>query len=167
MNIQPALKSQYHAALNTLREAIDKCPPAMWNDPADGFTAFWRVAYHTLFFTHFYLSANEKSFAPWERARPEAQYLGPLFWEKNRLPKPCDPYTPADIMEYWNFCDRMIDSAVDGLDLASPESGFPWYKMSKLEHQILNIRHIQNHAAALATRLRRGSGVSVGWVAKG
>jgi hypothetical protein len=167
MNIQPALKSQYHAGLNTLRETIDHCPEAMWYDPAEGFAAFWRVAYHTLFFTHFYLSPNEHSFTPWERARPEAQYLGPLFWQNNRLPKLCDPYTRADIMEYWNCCDRMIDPAVDALDLESPESGFPWYKMPKVEHQILNIRHIQNHAAALATRLRRGAGVQTQWIAKG
>jgi hypothetical protein len=55
MDIRSALKSQYHAALGTLREAIEKCPDSMWDDAADRYPAFWRVAYHTLFYAHFYL----------------------------------------------------------------------------------------------------------------
>jgi hypothetical protein len=39
--------------------------------------------------------------------------------------------------------------------------------MPTLEHQIVNIRHIQNHAAALSTRLRRAAGVEVKWVGRG
>jgi hypothetical protein len=50
MDIRSALKSQYHAALETLREAIEKCPDSMWDEPADRSPAFWRVAYHTLFY---------------------------------------------------------------------------------------------------------------------
>ncbi len=34
-------------------------------------------------------------------------------------------------------------------------------------HQIVNIRHIQNHAAGLATRLRRAAGITVPSVGKG
>ena len=40
MNIESALKSQYHAALKTLRHAIEKCPDALWDDPADGAAPF-------------------------------------------------------------------------------------------------------------------------------
>jgi hypothetical protein len=58
----------------------------------------------------------------------------------------------------------MIDPGVDGLDLSAPECGFPWYQMPKLEHQIVNIRHIQHHAAALSTRLRRSAGIDIDWV---
>ena len=52
------------------------------------------------------------------------------------------------------------------MDLSAPQCGFPWYPMPKLEHQLLNIRHIQHHAGALASRLRRGAGVSVPWVGR-
>jgi DinB superfamily len=164
MEIRAALKSQYHASLKTLRLAVDQCPDALWQDPSDGFAAFWRVAYHTLFFTHLYLQKNEHSFTPWELHRDEANYLGSLRWENNRSPKPCEPYTRGDILAYWRFCDGMIDSSVDALDLSAPECGFPWCPMSKLEHQLVNIRHIQHHAATLATRLRRDAGVDVEWV---
>jgi hypothetical protein len=45
-------------------------------------------------------------------------------------------------------------AALDKLDLENSQSGFPWYRMSKLEHQLVNLRHIQHHAAQLADRLR-------------
>jgi len=60
--------------------------------------------------------------------------------------------------------DSMVDSAVDAMDLASTESGFYWYKVSKLEHQLVNIRHIQHGAAQLADRLRTANGIGVRWV---
>ncbi len=31
-------------------------------------------------------------------------------------------------------------------------------------HQIVNIRHIQHHAAALSSRLRRSAGIAIDWV---
>lgn len=164
MNVQLALKSQYHAALKTLRDVIDKCPEAMWNDPADGPAPFWRVAYHTLFFTHLYLQQDHQAFVPWARARDEAQLMGGVPWENYRAPKPCEPYTRADVMEYWQVCDDMIDGGVDALDLSAAQCGFPWYKMPKLDHQIVNIRHIQHHAATLSSRLRRSAGIGIEWV---
>jgi hypothetical protein len=51
MLLKTSLKRQYHASLKTLRLAIEACPDGFWATPADGFTAFWRVAYHTLFYT--------------------------------------------------------------------------------------------------------------------
>ena len=54
--------------------------------------------------------------------------------------------------------------AVEALDLDSDESGFPRYPIPKLEHQLVNIRHLQHHAAQLADRLRNQAGVGVEWV---
>lgn len=164
MDIRAALKSQYHAALKSLRLAIEQCPDAMWARPADGLTAFWRVAYHTLFVTNFYLMKDEHSFTPWARHQRDVQFFGPIPWENNRPPAPCEPYSRADILEYWAVCDGLVDANVDALDLSASTCGFSWYPMSKLEHQLLNIRHIQHHSAALATRLRREAGVEVEWV---
>jgi hypothetical protein len=167
MDIRSALKSQYHGSLKTLHEAIKKCPDAMWDNAGDGFAPFWRVAYHTLFFTHFYLQQTADGFTPWARHRDEAQFMSNLPWENNRPPKPCEPYTRDDVLEYWRVCDEMVDTRVDALDLSAPESGFYWYKMPKLEHQIVNIRHIQHHAAILSSRLRKSAGIDIGWVAGG
>ena len=46
--IRTSLKSQYHAALATLREAIELCPDALWDRQADR-NRSWQIAYHALF----------------------------------------------------------------------------------------------------------------------
>jgi DinB superfamily len=166
MDVQSALKSQYHAALKTLHEVIEKCPEQMWNDPGDS-APFWRVVYHTLFFTHLYLQKDEAAFKPWHRHRDEAQYIASVSRHEHRPPKPCEPFTRAELLEYWDACNGMIDVGVDALDLSAPQCGFPWYKMPTLEHQIVNIRHIQHHAAILSSRLRRSTGIAIAWVGKG
>lgn len=166
MAIKTPLKSQYHAALKALRLAIEECPDAMWNAPADGLAAFWRVAYHALFYTHFYAQKDEHSFTPWPRHQPGVNFLGNLPWDGNRPPKPAAPCTRDEVLEYWRFCDAQIDAWVDALDLSAAECGFPWYPMPKLEHQLVNLRHVQHHAAALATRLRREAGVEIEWVGR-
>ena len=70
MNVQAALKGQYHASLAMLKRAVEECSDDLWTG-GDYPIAFWRVAYHTLFFTHLYLQPDEKSFRPWEHHREE------------------------------------------------------------------------------------------------
>lgn len=166
MDIRHALKSQYHAALATLGSAIVKCPDALWDDASTDQSVVWRVAYHTLYFTDLYLCQKVEDFVPWAKHRDEAHVIRTVPWEGNRPPKPCDPYTREDILEYLQLCDEMV-ARVDSLDLSAAESGFSWYKMSKIEHQIVNIRHIQHHAAALSYRLRTLAGMEIGWVSAG
>jgi hypothetical protein len=167
MDVRSALKSQYHGVYKTLREVIEKCPDSMWDDPADGAARFWRVAYHTLYYSHFYLHQRQEDFTPWARHRDEAQCLASVPWDNDQAPKPCEPFTRDDLLGYLGECDRMIDAAVDALDLSAPQCGFPWYRMPTLEHQIVNIRHIQHHAAILSSRLRRSAGIAIDWVDKG
>ena len=75
MNVQAALKSQYHAALAMLKQAIEQCPEDLWSGGGNP-VAFWRVAYHALFFTHLYLQPDLESFRPWEHHREEQEQLG-------------------------------------------------------------------------------------------
>jgi len=115
MNIQSALKHQYHAALQTLRLAIERCPDALWNHSQRGCAPFWRVAYHTLFFTHMYLQQNRKQFRPWDKHRKGINNLGRTSTAKPS--EPVRPYTRNQILEYWRICDNAIDAGVDALDL--------------------------------------------------
>jgi hypothetical protein len=39
---------------------------------------------------------------------------------------------------YWAICDEAIDRWIDALDLCAAESGFSWYSVSKLEHQLVS-----------------------------
>lgn len=161
------LKSQYHASLAMLREAIELCPDEDWSS-AEHTNAFWQVAYHTLFFAHLYLMRDEAAFFPWERHQGDVQHPDGIPGRRDPdsdLPLIPQPYSKAEVLAYWLVCDLLVDEAVDALDLGSPESGFSWYPgVPKLEHQLIGIRHIAHHAAQLADRLRASSDVGVRWV---
>lgn len=166
MDVRTALKGQYHAALVMLKQTIAQCPEELWAG-GDASVAFWRVVYHTLFFTHLYLQPDVASFRPWEHHRDQHECLGELPYPPYGQPAIGEPYTRSQLLEYWRLCDGLVDNAVDQLDIDAAECGFPWYKLSKLEHQINNIRHIQHHAALLAGRLRHARGTDVAWVGFG
>ena len=164
--LRAILKSQYHACLAMLREAIESCPAELWLDD-EPTNAFWQIAYHALFFTHFYLQPKASDFRPWKQHQANVQnpdgIAGPPD-PNSSLPLIPEPYSKEQVLMYWKICDDMIDGGVDRLDLDSPESGFSWYKVPKLEHQIINIRHTAHHTAQLADRLRASSDVGVRWV---
>ena len=169
------LKSQYHAALAMLGQAIERCPDGLWAS-RDYHNPFWRIAYHALYYSHLYIQPTLADFRPWEhhqtglqfmddvQAPPEIQELTEL---PHRPPQTGEPYTKEQMLEYWRLCKKMVDDAVDALDLSNPESGFSWYKLSKAEHQIISIRHIQHHAAQLMDRVRGATGTGIDWVSAG
>lgn len=161
--LRTIIKSQYHAAIDMLRQAIEPCPDDAWLDKTDHPAAFWHIAYHAIFFTHLYLSIDEAAFKPWEHTRKEYQFFDPYPW-RDPKPRTLEPYTREQMLDYLQSVDAMVDDAVDGFDLDSPESGFPWYKLSKLEHQFINIRHVQHHAAQLADRLRLAANTGTKWI---
>jgi hypothetical protein len=164
--MRAALKSQYHASLAMLRETIERCPDDVWFSK-EHVNAFWQIAYHTLFFAHMYMLPNEAAFRPWEHHQADVQHPDGLAGPPDPasiLPLIPRPYTRAQALAYWEVCEHMVDTAVDALDLRSPESGFSWYKVPKLEHQIINIRHIEHHMAQLADRLRASAGLGIRWV---
>jgi hypothetical protein len=156
-NLRPALKGQYHAALDMLKGAIEACPEELWLAGVPP-RSFWRVAYHTLFFTHLYLQVEDSEFVPWELHRDEV-----LSIDKERLD--AKPYSKDEILGYWELVDAMVDSQLDKIDLNSPNSGYHWYSIPKLDHQILNIRHIQEHAGQLRDRLLE-AGIDQRWHTK-
>ena len=154
--LRAALKSQYHAALAMLREAIERCPGGLWSSD-ERKNPFWWIAYHALHYTHLYIQPSESAFRPWEHDQPGLPDLDePLETFRS--------YTKAELLAYWTFCDEMVDDTVDGLDLLDPESGFSWKKTSRAEHQIASIRHIQHHTAQLTDRLRAAANVGIDWV---
>lgn len=165
--LRAIIRSQYHAALAMLRDAIERCPEDLW-ESHDYPNAFWQIAYHSVFFGHLYLFRNVTSFRPWPQHQGKVQHEDGLAGPsdpKSSLPLLPTPYSKAEVLEYWSLCDSMVDSAVNALDLQSPDCGFHWYKnTSKLEHQFISIRHIQHHAAQLADRLRSKADAGTRWI---
>lgn len=162
MEIKWILQSQYGAALAMLEQVVQKCPASLWDDD-QCHNRVWRVAFHVLFFTHLYLAPTEAEYVKWPKHRDEAQHLGPIFWENNREPVVGDPYTPAEILEYLNFCRDLVTQQVPQLDLAAA-SGFDWLPMTKLELQFYNIRHLTHHTGELYDRLGSRAGVELPWI---
>ena len=167
--LREALKSQLHAALAMLREAIEVCPEALWDDRAPA-NAFWQVIHHTLFMTHMNLIEDEADFEPWEHQRP-AQY-------PDGLPGPADPdstlpliTTPdsrEEALAYWQYCDDLVDAGIDAIDLTRADSGSPRYPdMPKLEYLLNSLRHLQHHTGQVADRVRAAADVGVHWVKAG
>lgn len=133
MDIREIFRSQYLAALDMLGQAVEHCPAVVWDDPRDKFK-FWSKAYHTLYFAHLYLEEREADFVP---------------WEKHHDPDGGVPFTQAEVMEYLSFVKQRVFERTALTDLGSPDSGFDWYPVNRLEMHLVNIRHIQQHAGEL------------------
>lgn len=143
MELREALKEQYHAGLAMLAECVERCPEEVWHEEYSGEheedlpRTFWLIAFHATFYTHLYLSQNEAAFERW-----------PCQKERGVV------YQQSEILDYIYYVDARIDSTIDQLDLDADETGFPWYpNMSKLSHQLMNLRHIQGHVGQLSELL--------------
>jgi hypothetical protein len=153
-----SIARQYQASLKMLREAIELCPEALWVG-AEHTNPFWRIAYHTLFYAHFYVQDNMEGFQSWPKHREDVRALSPRSAEEAAP----EPYSKAEVLEYHDFCCGEVAAKVMQTNLQA-ESGFYWLKFNKLELQIYNLRHIQHHTGQLTDRLRQTAGIGVRWV---
>lgn len=155
IDIRTTLKNQYHASLWMLRQTIEKCPEDLWM-AGENNRPFWRIAYHALFYGHWYLQPNSEDFTPWEHHEDEIASL----WQPT---KSDTVYSKGQILEYTDIVDRSVDAAIDRLDFDAESTGFDWYpNLSKLEHQIVTIRHTQQHAGQLS-ELLMARGIETDW----
>ncbi len=162
MDTKRVIQSQYHAALEMLKQAVTSCPESLWDAPEDK-NRFWHVAYHALFYTHLYLQDTEKDFRPWENHRDEYQFIGPVPWPPHDLPKIGEAYTREDVLAYLAFVRKQVQERIPALDLEAA-SGFEWQPFGKLELQFYNIRHLQHHTAELYERLGSRAGIEMDWI---
>lgn len=162
--VLPALAGQYRAAFAMLRQCIRDCPADLWAAGKHPRTT-WRIAYHTLFYTHLYLMPTLADFVPWERHEQQAVVL----WDGDESGNPPHEttYTQGDLLEYLDFIEGNLDAWLAAIDLDAPESGFHWYPIPKLDHQLLNLRHLGGHVGQLSERLMTlGDVGEVDWVSK-
>ncbi len=165
MDVSKTIASQFQAALSMMEETVRICPDELWNEQ-DQATPFWRVAYHALFYVNFYLQTTEHDHALWEGAREGYQFLGPAPFPPHEQPKAEQPYTPEEILDFLEFCRDAVDRIVPTIDLSSP-SGFHWLPFDKMELQIYNIRHLQQHVGDLSTILMMRANLETHWVGTG
>ena len=165
MDIRPIIRSQYHAALDMLAAAIEACPEPVWNRPEDA-NRTWRVAYHALFYVHFYLQTTEHSFVPWELHRENLEDLGD--WPAAPSQDTVDTnqsLTKAELLAYLALCRRQVDAITPTLNLEDA-SGFHWLPINKLELQLYSMRHVMQHTGELYERLAKTTRVELPWVGR-
>jgi hypothetical protein len=150
-----------------LETAIRNCPEELWdvqlwNDPGTprGFSEFWYVTYHTLFWLDLYLTGSVEGFAP-----PSPFTLDELD-PAGVLPE--RQYNRDELLTYLAHCRRKCQVTIETLtdDQALRRCIFPWGELSFAELLLDNLRHVQEHAAQLNLVLGQKIGQSSRWVAK-
>jgi hypothetical protein len=160
------IAGQYAATLCTLDLCIDRCADSAWDEPV-GNLKFCQVAFHTLFFTDFYLESSEVSIRDqdFHRERPE------FFRDYEELEDRTQQllYERSAVKDYVQHCreksTRVVVSETEPALIARCD--FSRRNCSRAELHIHNIRHIQHHAAQLSLRLRLDTGEGVPWVGSG
>jgi len=160
---------QFGAAIDELGNALRTCPDELWekhlwNDQPDqwvaaGFSAFWYLGYHTLFWLDLYLFGAEEGFTP-----PEPFDL--VEMEANEvLPR---PYSRAELLGYLEYCRKKCQETIAAMtnEKANQLCQFPWGELAFAELQLYNLRHVQEHAAQLHLFLGQQAGKSADWVSQ-
>ncbi|CAN5584922.1 hypothetical protein BH11ARM2_BH11ARM2_21550 [soil metagenome] len=165
--IKQALKEQIHASLAMLAQCVERCPDDLWVSGTHP-RAYWRIAFHAVFYAQLYLGQNEAAFQPWLGHREDIGRLlnGTGEIEPFDLPEETVPYRQKEMLGYLAFVDSLVDPTVDGLDLEAVDTGFSWYKnMRKLSHELLSLRHIQGHVGQLSELLME-QGIDIDWISR-
>ena len=158
MDVKQVIQSQYYAALEMLKQAILRCPDSLW-DAAEDQNKFWQVAYHALFYAHLYLQESIADFKPWMKHKEGAERPGTAPEKINMA------YTRAEILEYLAVCQAQVAEQTASLNVDAP-SGFEWLPFNKLELQLYNIRHVQQHVGELYERLGARAKIELDWVSQ-
>lgn len=156
--LKAAIGSQFGAAIDMLDNALRACPDdlwhvRLWNDPSmpPDFSAFWYVAYHTLFWLDLYLSGAVESFTP--PAPFTLDELDPAGLLPDRV------YTQTELLSYLDHSRQKCRATIDALtdERASQRCKFAWGECSFAELLLDNMRHVQEHAAQLNLILGQNS----------
>jgi hypothetical protein len=163
MNTQKICISQFHAALEMLNQCIQQCPESLWDDESDK-NRFWHLTYHALFYTHLYLHPSGEEFVAWEKHRENYNFMGTLPWPPHETVTVSEAYTKQELLEFYEVCWAAVNEMIKKIDLTSETSGFDWIPMGKLELQLYNLRHLQQHTGELMERLGTRAGIDIAWV---
>ena len=143
---------QFAIAIDSLGEALRQCPDALWElhlweDVPDqwvamGFSSFWYLVYHTLFWLDLYLTGAEEGFRP-----PEPFDLVEMEAHET-LPR---PYTREKLLGYWALCRQRCQEAIESLtvDRANEVCTFAWGEVPYGELLLYTMRHVEEHASQL------------------
>jgi hypothetical protein len=143
---------QFGIAIDSFGKALRECPDELWekrlweDEPdqwmAPGFSSFWYLCYHTLFWLDLYLTGAEEGFMP-----PEPFDLVEMQ-DGESLPR---VYTREELLGYLDYCRKRCQEIISTLttEQAYRMCRFPWGELPFGELLLYTIRHVQEHAAQL------------------
>jgi len=143
---------QFSISINDLEKALRDCPDDIWEKKlwadqpdqwvAAGFSAFWYLGYHTLFWLDLYLTGAEECFIP-----PEPFDLVEMEADE-ALPR---TYTRKELLGYLEDCRQKCQETI--LSLSTEQAfrlcQFPWGELPFAELMLYTMRHMQEHSAQL------------------
>jgi hypothetical protein len=160
---------QFGAAIDMLGEAMSDCPDELWEESlwqdqpdqwvAAGFSTFWYLCYHTLFWLDLYLTGAEEGFAPpapFDLVEMESGEILPRV------------YTRAELSGYLATCRRRCQETIGAMtgEQAHRLCRFSWGEVSFAELQLYNMRHVQEHGAQLRMFLGQHALKPTRWIPK-
>ena len=166
---QEMLWRQFGAAIDDFGNLLRSCPDdlwekRLWEDQPDqwvaaGFSTFWYLSYHTLFWLDLYLTGAEEGFAPpapFDLVEMEAGEV---------LPR---TYTRPELLGYLEHCRRRCQETISTLSIeqANRLCCFPWGELPFAELLLYTLRHVQEHAAQLHLFLGQQAKKPAGWVSQ-
>jgi hypothetical protein len=149
---QDMVWGQFRMAIDTLGEALRTCPDALWQEQlwpdepdqfvAAGFSSFWYLGYHTLFWLDVYLIGTEEGFAPpapFDLVEMDAGEILPRVYGRDEL------------LGYLALCRSRCEATIGALtpEAALRQCQFAWGELPFGEVLLYNLRHVQEHAAHL------------------
>ena len=166
---QTMLWRQFGAVIDDFGSTLRDCPDELWEKGlwddhpdqwvASGFSAFWYLCYHTLFWLDLYLTGAEDGFAP-----PEPFDLMEMDANED-LPR---TYTRSELLGYLEYCRRKCRDTIEGMtsERANRLCRFAWGELPFGELMLYTLRHVQEHGAQLRMFLGQQAGKSSDWVSR-
>ncbi len=149
-------RNDYHAVFQMTRRAIELCPDSMWDERTDE-PPFWQQAYHTVFYTDFYLSDSPDAFQDPSITDERAADL---------KTKPSNIPSQEQLLNYLEAVSEKCDVVLHKLtaEQLEGENSFPWTGPNLGRRMTYNIRHAQHHVGWLNSMLSRKTGKAADWV---
>jgi len=160
-----AILSQLWAALRTLKDCMDRCPPAEW-DQDHGDYPFCHVVFHTLYDVDYHLAADDQEFRGQGFHREHPEVFADEAGLEDLVPTRLFPRTfvEAYYQHCWAKTHTLASKTID--QMLVPRSDIRG-TMTLLERAINVVRHVQHHTGQLALTLQLIDGTETEWISWG
>ena len=165
-SVAHGLASQLLAGLDMIKDCIDRCPPAEWNERHNDYP-FSQVVFHTLSDCDYNLCESKEEWNGQKFHRKNKEFFPDYESIEDQILR--NAYEREFINRYYDHCREKVVDVIETktrADLEAPNADI-YGNMTKLERYVNCIRHVQHHAAQLGLRLQYITGKEMEWISRG